>query len=131
MNILFVLTYQNTIYRFRALILSFILIFSGDQNYFYFLTFEKVLYNVLFPIHVTLSLSNSLVIILTFIDPKTLFLSFLNDYCPELQGQMRTQDLRMDCSVVQRGLPLCYHTVTTLLLFETIFNRSHQTVTSI
>ena len=117
MNILFVLTYQNTIYRFRALILS--LIFSGDQNYFYFLTFEKVLYNVLFPIHVTLSLSNSLVIILTFIDPKTLFLSFLNNYCPELQGQMRTQDLRMDCSVVQRGLPLCYHTVTTLLLFVT------------
>ena len=101
MNILFVLTYQNTIYRFRVLILS--LIFSGDQNYFYFLTFEKVLYNVLFPIHVTLSLSNSLVIILTFIDRKTLFLSFLNDYCPELQGQMRTQDLRMDCSVVQRG----------------------------
>ena len=119
MNILFVLTYQNTIYRFRALILS--LIFSGDQNYFYFLTFEKVLYNVLFPIHVTLSLSNSLVIILTFIDPKTLFLSFINNYCPELQGQMRTQDLRMDCSVVQRGLPLCYHTVTTLLLFVTIF----------
>ena len=82
--------------------LSFIFIFSGDQNYFYFQTFEKMFYfRFTWPEsgHLTLSLSNSFVIILTFIRSKALFLPILNNYRPEL----RTQDLRMDCTVVQRG----------------------------